>query len=98
LGGHKGRPYRPQRNPLNDHAEMLGFATLTPIYAGYDYEEAAPHLILQAFLQRVTNGGAQINCLGDAAGTVVIDRLERRHAGLPLNKPEDDQRDIVEVA
>jgi hypothetical protein len=26
----------------------------------YDYKEAAPHLILQAFLQRVTNGGAQI--------------------------------------
>ncbi|MDR2604895.1 MAG: ATP-binding protein [Desulfovibrio sp.] len=28
--------------------------------ARYDYKEAAPHLILQAFLQRVTNGGAQI--------------------------------------
>jgi hypothetical protein len=26
----------------------------------YDYKEAAPHLILQAFLQRVANGGAQI--------------------------------------
>jgi type II secretory pathway predicted ATPase ExeA len=26
----------------------------------YDYKEAAPHLILQAFLQRVTNGGALI--------------------------------------
>ncbi|MDR2670015.1 MAG: hypothetical protein LBC14_08715, partial [Desulfovibrio sp.] len=26
----------------------------------YEYREAAPHLILQAFLQRVTNGGAQI--------------------------------------
>jgi hypothetical protein len=26
----------------------------------YEYKEAAPHLILQAFLQRVTNGGAQI--------------------------------------
>ncbi|MDR1935800.1 MAG: ATP-binding protein, partial [Candidatus Accumulibacter sp.] len=26
----------------------------------YDYKEAAPHLILQAFLQRVVNGGAQI--------------------------------------
>jgi len=27
----------------------------------YQYKEAAPHLVLQAFLQRVTNGGAQIN-------------------------------------
>jgi hypothetical protein len=27
----------------------------------YDYREAAPHLILQAFLQRVVNGGAQID-------------------------------------
>jgi hypothetical protein len=26
----------------------------------FDYEEAAPHLILQAFLQRVVNGGGQI--------------------------------------
>jgi hypothetical protein len=26
----------------------------------YEYKEAAPHLIVQAFLQRVTNGGAQI--------------------------------------
>jgi hypothetical protein len=26
----------------------------------YDYKEAAPHLILQAFLQRVLNGGGQI--------------------------------------
>jgi hypothetical protein len=26
----------------------------------YDYKEAAPHLILQAFLQRVVNGGAHI--------------------------------------
>jgi hypothetical protein len=26
----------------------------------YEYKEAAPHLILQAFLQRVTNWGAQI--------------------------------------
>jgi hypothetical protein len=26
----------------------------------YDYKEAAPHLTLQAFLQQVTNGGAQI--------------------------------------
>ncbi|MDR1537216.1 MAG: AAA-like domain-containing protein [Clostridiales bacterium] len=26
----------------------------------YDYQEAAPHLILQAFLQRVLNGGGQI--------------------------------------
>ena len=28
--------------------------------ARYDYREAAPHLILQAFLQRVINGGGQI--------------------------------------
>ncbi len=27
----------------------------------YDYREAAPHLILMAFLQRVVNGGAQID-------------------------------------
>jgi hypothetical protein len=27
----------------------------------YDYREAAPHLILQAFLQRVVNGGAHID-------------------------------------
>jgi hypothetical protein len=27
----------------------------------YDYREAAPHLILQAFLQRVINGGARID-------------------------------------
>ncbi len=27
----------------------------------YDYREAAPHLILQAFLQRVVNGGARID-------------------------------------
>jgi hypothetical protein len=27
----------------------------------YDYEEAAPHLILMAFLQRVVNGGGQIS-------------------------------------
>jgi hypothetical protein len=27
----------------------------------YDYEEAAPHLILQAFLQRVINGGGSIH-------------------------------------
>jgi hypothetical protein len=27
----------------------------------YDYKEAAPHLILQAFLQRVVNGGAHID-------------------------------------
>jgi hypothetical protein len=27
----------------------------------YDYQEAAPHLILQAFLQRVLNGGGQIS-------------------------------------
>ncbi len=26
----------------------------------FEYKEAAPHLILQAFLQRVVNGGAQI--------------------------------------
>ncbi|GHT12041.1 hypothetical protein FACS189426_14820 [Bacteroidia bacterium] len=26
----------------------------------FDYEEAAPHLVLQAFLQRVVNGGGQI--------------------------------------
>ncbi|MDR0835392.1 MAG: ATP-binding protein, partial [Tannerella sp.] len=26
----------------------------------FDYEEAAPHLILQAFLQRIVNGGGQI--------------------------------------
>ena len=26
----------------------------------YQYAEAAPHLVLQAFLQRVVNGGAQI--------------------------------------
>jgi hypothetical protein len=26
----------------------------------YEYKEAAPHLILQAFLQRVLNGGAEI--------------------------------------
>jgi hypothetical protein len=28
----------------------------------FDYQEAAPHLILQAFLQRVTNGGGRITC------------------------------------
>ena len=28
--------------------------------ARYDYQEAAPHIILQAFLQRVINGGGQI--------------------------------------
>ena len=27
----------------------------------FDYKEAAPHLILQAFLQRIVNGGARIN-------------------------------------
>jgi hypothetical protein len=27
----------------------------------YDYKEAAPHLVLQAFLQRVINGGGQIH-------------------------------------
>ena len=26
----------------------------------YEYEEAAPHLVMQAFLQRVLNGGGQI--------------------------------------
>ena len=27
----------------------------------YEYEEAAPHLVLQGFLQRVINGGGQIS-------------------------------------
>jgi hypothetical protein len=27
----------------------------------FDYEEAAPHLVMMAFLQRVVNGGGQIN-------------------------------------
>jgi hypothetical protein len=27
----------------------------------YEYDEAAPHLVIQAFLQRVTNGGAHID-------------------------------------
>jgi RecB family endonuclease NucS len=45
----------------------------------YKYKEAAPHLILQAFLQRVTNGGAQI-IREFAAGTGRVD-LCVRYAG-----------------
>lgn len=54
--------------------------------------------IVAAFYRVFDMGITTANCLGDAAGTVVIDRLERRRSGTPLNKPEDDQHDIADAA
>ncbi len=46
--------------------------------------------IVAAFYRVFDMGITTANCLGDAAGTICIDRLERRRAGIPLNKPGDD--------
>lgn len=54
--------------------------------------------IVAAFYRVFDMGITTANCLGDSAGTIVIDRLERRRAGLPLNKPDDDQHDITDIA
>ena len=52
-----------------DHTDMTGMLQAFQQFwrensevwqARYDYREAAPHIILQAFLQRVINGGGQI--------------------------------------
>jgi Na+/H+-dicarboxylate symporter len=47
--------------------------------------------VVAAFYRVFDMGITTANCLGDAAGTVVIDRLERRIAGKALNTPYDDQ-------
>lgn len=54
--------------------------------------------IVAAFYRVFDMGITTANCLGDAAGTVVIDRLERRREGLALNKADDDQHDIADAA
>lgn len=54
--------------------------------------------IVAAFYRVFDMGITTANCLGDTAGTIVVDRLERRRAGLPLNKPDDDQHDVADIA
>lgn len=54
--------------------------------------------IVAAFYRVFDMGVTTANCIGDVAGTIVIDRLERRRAGLPLNTEDDDQRDIADTA
>lgn len=54
--------------------------------------------VVAAFYRVFDMGITTANCLGDAAGTIVIDRLERRRAGIPLNKPDDDRHDIADAA
>ncbi len=49
--------------------------------------------IVAAFYRIFDMGITTANCLGDGAGTIVIDRLERLRAGLPMNRPEDDRGD-----
>ena len=46
--------------------------------------------IVAAFYRVFDMGITTANCLGDAAGTICIDRLERRRSGIPLNKPDDN--------
>ena len=48
----------------------------------YDYKEAAPHLILQAFLQRVVNGGAHITrefALGSGRVDLCVEYKDRKY-------------------
>ena len=54
--------------------------------------------IVAAFYRIFDMGITTANCLGDAAGTVVIDRLERRRQGVALNSASDDHHDITENA
>lgn len=54
--------------------------------------------VVAAFYRVFDMGITTANCLGDAAGTIVVDRLERRRAGRPLNSEEDDQHDIADAA
>lgn len=67
--GLSGDPYPPPRYLKEDRVDMN--ALLCDFQAfwrenesiwrkKYDYQEAAPQLILQAFLQRIVNGGGQI--------------------------------------
>lgn len=53
--------------------------------------------IVAAFYRVFDMGITTANCLGDAAGTIVIDRLERRRAGLPVVRADDDQHDIADA-
>ncbi|MDR1406599.1 MAG: ATP-binding protein, partial [Tannerella sp.] len=66
----------------------------------YDYKEAAPHLILQAFLQRVVNGGGTIT-REMAAGRNRLDlcvEFERRKypIELKLRRGDKTERDGLE--
>jgi Na+/H+-dicarboxylate symporter len=54
--------------------------------------------VVAAFYRVFDMGITTANCLGDAAGTIVIDRLERRHAGRSLNDYGDDKGDMADAA
>jgi hypothetical protein len=66
----------------------------------YDYREAAPHLILQAFLQRVVNGGAHIDrefALGRGRGDLCGALGEHRYPGeLKLYRGERTEAEGLE--
>src|SRR5262249_8659146 len=51
--------------------------------AGFGYQEAGPHLMLMAFLQRIVNGGGDIvreYALGRGALDIMISWKAQRHA------------------
>jgi hypothetical protein len=64
-----------------------------------DYQEAAPHLILQAFLQRVVNGGGKIT-REMSAGTGRVDlcvsyKTQRLPIELKIRKNESTWKDSL---
>jgi Na+/H+-dicarboxylate symporters len=54
--------------------------------------------IVAAFYRVFDMGITTANCLGDSAGTIIIDRLERLRRGESANRPEDDQEAVAEAA
>jgi len=70
--------------------------------ARYEYKEAAPHLILQAFLQRVVNGGAHIDrevALGRGRADLCVEYGERKYPiELKLLKPKAREEGLELIA
>jgi hypothetical protein len=68
----------------------------------YTYKESAPHLILQAFLQRVVNGGAHIDreaALGRGRVDLCVEYGERKHpVELKLSGPKARPEGLEQTA
>jgi len=67
---------------------------------GFSYRESGPHLMLMAFLQRVINGGGQIDReygLGRGALDLLVTWKGERHAiELKLRRDEETESDGIE--